>query len=89
MNTPKKNLQFARQLEPNNQAIQQRLAQVQQWRHNKQPSLPATLAQEQATNPFLRCHEISIKQAAEAYSGYPLNDEIEIFAILRQWKDHF
>jgi hydroxyacylglutathione hydrolase len=49
-----KNLLFAAHIEPNNSAIQDQLAQVRSKRAQGQPSVPTTLAEECAVNPFLR-----------------------------------
>jgi hydroxyacylglutathione hydrolase len=52
-----RNLAFASMLEPNNAHIQARLERVQTLRAAGQPSVPSTLAEELATNPFLRCDD--------------------------------
>jgi hydroxyacylglutathione hydrolase len=44
---------FARHIEPDNAAIQARLVEVTALRSNGQPTIPSTIAQELATNPFL------------------------------------
>lgn len=48
------NAHFAQAMEPGNPAIIRRLAQVEALREQGQPTLPTTIAQERATNPFLR-----------------------------------
>lgn len=48
------NAHFAQAMEPGNPAIVRRLAQVEALREQGQPTLPTTIAQERATNPFLR-----------------------------------
>ncbi len=48
------NLKFALSIEPNNQAIQQRHAQVLQLTAENKPSLPTSLSQEKQTNVFLQ-----------------------------------
>lgn len=75
------NLRFAQAVEPDNEAVQKRL---------KQPAtVGTTLALEHATNPFLRCHLPAVQAAAQAQTQAPLNTPVEVFAALRQWKDHF
>ena len=48
------NARFAVHAEPDNAAIAQRLADVQALRDSGQITLPTTVAQERATNPFVR-----------------------------------
>jgi hydroxyacylglutathione hydrolase len=48
------NARFAARAEPDNPAIAARLEQVQQLRSAGQTTLPTTVAEERATNPFVR-----------------------------------
>ena len=57
-------LRFARIVEPDNAAIDARIASVARLRAAGQPSVPATLADELATNPFLRTAEPDARQIA-------------------------
>lgn len=84
-----KNLQFAQIVEPNNQHVESRLLEMQKQRKQNLPTVPASLAIEKQTNPFLRCHLPSVAKAAENYSGKKLMTSIEVFAIIRAWKDLF
>ncbi|MDE2406291.1 MAG: hydroxyacylglutathione hydrolase [Xanthomonadaceae bacterium] len=83
------NAAFALAVEPDNPALQARVAHVRALRAAGQPSLPATLADECACNPFLRCHAPSVHRAAERHAGKPLANETEVFAVLRSWKNDF
>jgi hydroxyacylglutathione hydrolase len=83
------NLQFAQAVEPNNTDIQQRINTVNQLRANNQATVPATLAQELKTNPFLRCHLKNVQEIASEQIGQTLTNPVETFAAIRQWKDHF
>jgi hydroxyacylglutathione hydrolase len=49
-----KNLLFAAEAEKGNTAVAERLARVSELRKAGQPSVPFTMAEEQATNPFVR-----------------------------------
>jgi hydroxyacylglutathione hydrolase len=49
-----KNLLFAAEAEKGNTAVAERLARVSELRKTGQPSVPFTMAEEQATNPFVR-----------------------------------
>ncbi|MDT8310912.1 MAG: hydroxyacylglutathione hydrolase [Methylophaga sp.] len=83
------NLQFALAVEPGNAALQQRFSDTKIMRAQNQPTVPSTLALEKATNPFLRCAEPTIKQAAEQQAGQSLDSPLAVFKVLRQWKDNF
>lgn len=52
------NLQFAKTVDPNNQAIDNRIQAAIKTRANGQSTVPSTLALEKATNPFLRCKTV-------------------------------
>lgn len=49
-----KNLAFARWVEPENSAIQAKAERVRELRERGLPSVPSTIGEERATNPFLR-----------------------------------
>ncbi|MFU8784028.1 hydroxyacylglutathione hydrolase [Aliidiomarina sp.] len=83
------NLAFAHAVEPDNLAITERIKQVAAQRLQHQPSLPCELAEEHATNPFLRAHLPSVMHAAEAKLGKPLTQASDVFAVLREWKNNF
>ena len=83
------NLKFAAAVEPDNKLVQERLKKVEIARNLDQPTVPATLAEEKATNPFLRCEETTVINAASQYAGKSLNTTAEVFAAIRQWKDSF
>jgi hydroxyacylglutathione hydrolase len=52
------NARFALTVEPDNQALQARAREVAAARAAGQPTLPVTLGQEMATNPFLRAETV-------------------------------
>lgn len=83
------NLQFALAVEADNADLQQRFADTQTLRAADKPTVPSKLMLEKATNPFLRCAEPAVIQAAEQQAGRPLNSPLEVFTVLRQWKDNF
>ena len=45
------------------------------------------IADELATNPFLRAGEPAVRAAAEAHAGRQLDGEVAVFAALRAWKN--
>lgn len=82
------NVRFARAVEPDNPALQAYEARCQALRATGQPTLPATLSQELAINPFLRWQEPAIQAAARAH-GAASDDPVAVFAAIRQWKNEF
>lgn len=83
------NAAFALVVEPGNPALQERVAAVRALRAAGRPTLPTTLAEERACNPFLRCDAPAVRAAAEAHAGHPLADAAAVFGALRAWKDGF
>jgi hydroxyacylglutathione hydrolase len=75
------NYEFALTIEPDNQAIKQRLSDVRQGGQ----SIPSTILQEKTTNPFLRSGTPEIKDALKM----PRAGDAEVFAELRRRKDVF
>ena len=83
------NLRFALAVEPGNPALVERRAREQEKRDRGMPTLPSTIGDERATNPFLRADEPAIRSAAEAHAKHPLPDAVASFAELRAWKNGF
>lgn len=83
------NLKFAQTVEPKNLVIKKRIAKCQKLLQQHLPTLPSTIALEKASNPFLRCEEPNVIDAAHKHSGYQPNNPIETFSILRRWKDNW
>lgn len=83
------NARFAREVEPDNAALAERSAQAAALRRDDRPTLPSTLAEERAANPFLRVDEAAVKAAIAHRLGREPVDRIETFAELRRWKDGF
>lgn len=83
------NLRFAKTVEPDNAAIIERMQNMQILREKNLPTVPASLAIEKQTNPFLRCQEINLQQAVQNYLQKEITDPIAFFAALRLWKDNF
>ncbi len=83
------NIRFALAVEPGNAALQARAAQVARLRGVAQPTVPFTLAEELATNPFLRGAQAEVAASAERHCGNSLSGASEVFAVLREWKNTF
>jgi hydroxyacylglutathione hydrolase len=83
------NIRFARAVDPHNQALAAREERVQRLRDAGKPSLPSTLGEERATNPFLRCAEPVVVESANKYLGGRVADPVRVFAAIREWKNKF
>jgi hydroxyacylglutathione hydrolase len=83
------NIGFARAVEPANQALSDREARDKQLREAGRPTLPSTLRDEKATNPFLRCREPAVIESANKYLGARIADPVRVFAAIRDWKNKF
>lgn len=79
------NARFALSVDPGNEALQRRSQEIDRARAQQQPTVPSTLGEELATNPFLRADEPSLA----ANVGLPASDPVAVFAEVRQRKDIF
>ncbi|WP_371322991.1 hydroxyacylglutathione hydrolase [Dechloromonas sp. ZY10] len=82
------NLRFAAAVEPGNPALLARCRQVAGLRADGRASVPSTLAEEKATNPFLRCQQSEVVAAARQ-QGAVGDDPVAVFAALRAWRNNF
>lgn len=84
------NLKFAATVEPSNAALLQYRAHCEALRQQQHPTLPSTLAQELAINPFLRCNVKEVVQSAQNFCPdlHPHNPA-SVLAALREWKNAF
>jgi hydroxyacylglutathione hydrolase len=80
-------LRFAKTVEPDNTAIDTRITAVAAQRAAGQPSVPSTLAEEFATNPFLRWSAPGVIAAATARLGHRPTNDAETFGAIRVWRD--
>jgi hydroxyacylglutathione hydrolase len=83
------NIGFAKAVEPENRALSAREARDRKLRDAGKPTLPSTLADEKATNPFLRCREPAVVESANKYLGARIADPVRVFAAIRDWKNRF
>jgi hydroxyacylglutathione hydrolase len=79
------NARFALTIEPGNPRLVERAEAVRAARDAGRPTVPSTLADELATNPFLRAHLPEIKAAL----GLDTASDAEAFAEIRARKDRF
>lgn len=83
------NLRFAAAVEPGNAAIRERIVREDGKRKRAMPTLPSTIAEEHATNPFLRAALPAVMASATARAGRPVSSAVDAFATLRAWKNDF
>lgn len=83
------NIGFARAVEPGNRALGAREERDRLLREAGKPTLPSTLGDEKATNPFLRCGEPAVVESANKYLGARLSEPAKVFAAIRDWKNRF
>lgn len=83
------NGRFAAVVEPGNPALRRRLEEARAKRDRGLPTLPSTLADELATNPFLRVDAPQVRACLRARLGREPADSIDALAELRRWKDGF
>lgn len=79
------NGRFALSVDAANAALKARMEQVTALRAEGNPTIPCTIAEERATNPFLRSNTVELAAAA----GKPVSDPVAVFAELRARKDNF
>ncbi|MDP1956935.1 MAG: hydroxyacylglutathione hydrolase C-terminal domain-containing protein [Rhodocyclaceae bacterium] len=80
-------LRFAQRVEPENHHIAARIRRVDQLCASDEASVPSTLAEELATNPFLRWQSPAVIAAATLRLGHPPGSDAETFAAIRRWRD--
>jgi hydroxyacylglutathione hydrolase len=79
------NGRFALSVDPRNQALEARMEAVRAARAEGRATVPSSLAEEQATNPFLRASAPEVK----AELGLADAPDVEVFAEIRRRKDAF
>jgi hydroxyacylglutathione hydrolase len=79
------NGRFAVTVDPNNAALKARLADVEKTRAAGKPTVPSTMAEERATNPFLRADDPAIAAAI----GMQGASAAAVFTEIRERKNNF
>jgi len=79
------NGRFAATVDPENPALEARIAEIAAARAAGQPTVPSTLALELATNPFLRAADPAIRR----HLGLERATDAEVFGEIRARKDKF
>ena len=81
----KKNAEFALTVDPKNSFLMERMNKIMSNLNFGIPNTAVTLAEEKATNPFLRCDNIEIRSTL----GLANTSDLEVFTVLRRMKDNF
>jgi len=85
-----KNLRFAAMLEPGNRRLAEKLRSVEALRAQGRPTIPSTIADEKATNPFLRTASAELESSVrKRVPNVPPGDAVALFAAVRALKDRF
>lgn len=80
------NLAFAAHVEPDNEAVANALVRARALRAKGEPTIPTSMADERAYNPFLRAGERALRRGL----GLPMDaTDVDTFAAARKKKDTF
>ena len=79
------NVAFALSVDPENSALIARAKTVAELRSRNEPTIPTTMAEELATNPFLRASDKDIR----AFLSLQTASDAEVFSKIRSLKDNF
>jgi len=82
------NLRFAAHVEPGNAAVTAKAARVAALRERGAPTVPSTLSEERATNPFMRCDSAEIIAHVAERLG-PERAPAAVLGAVRAAKDAF
>lgn len=83
------NMRWATAVEPDNKELQNWQKTATEQRNQGIPTLPSTIGQELACNPFMRAQHPDVAQAAATWSHRALPGPVDVFAALREWKNNF
>jgi hydroxyacylglutathione hydrolase len=81
------NLRFAQRVEPDNAAISERAARVDALRSEGKDTMGSSIAEERATNPFMRSREAAVIAAAAREEGIESEEPAAVLGAIRRWKD--
>jgi hydroxyacylglutathione hydrolase len=79
------NARFALSVDPDNEVLKGRAAEVERLRAAGKPTVPTKLGDERRANPFLRARDPAIRKRL----GMENASDAEVFAEIRRRKDHF
>lgn len=79
------NARFAITVDPKNDALRRRMADIEAARADERPTVPSLLSLEKETNPFLRAGLSEVKSAIDMNEA----SDVDAFAEIRRRKDAF
>ena len=79
------NARFAITIDPDNTDLKDRINRIDELRVDDTPTVPSTLSEELATNPFLRAGDPGIQDTLGMIGA----DAVDVFAEIRSRKDRF
>ena len=79
------NARFALSVDPDNAKLKERAAHIEAQRARGEATLPTTIGEELATNPFLRAGDEKIRKVLAMEAAF----DADVFAELRRRKDSF
>jgi len=79
------NAKFTLSVDPGNAALRARAEKFEAMRKKSEPTVPTTIGEELATNPFLRAADPAIRE----HLGMAGASDAEVFAEVRKRKDNF
>lgn len=79
------NARFAMTIDPDNSDLKARMERISSARDRSEPTVPSSLAEELATNPFLRAADPAVQAHLDMIGA----DPAEVFAEIRARKDRF
>ena len=79
------NAKFAITIEPDNDALIDRIKDLESLRANNKPTVPSLLSDEYATNPFLRADQSGPRKTL----GMEQSSDTDVFTEIRHRKDNF
>jgi len=74
-----RNLAFAALMDPTNGALERKMEAVEAARREGLASVPSTIGDELATNPFLRCGDVAVAQTVQAIASASLLEQVDAF----------
>jgi len=77
------NLQFAKYVEPNNQAVSNKLEWAIRTRNANQWTVPSTIGEEKTFNPFMRVRETPLQQFTKR------TDPVDVLKVVREAKNNY
>lgn len=84
-----KNLEFAKTLEPGNRELCAKLGRVRSLKAKGVSTVPSTMKEERATNPFLRWDSKEIQEKLKKDFPDLVLDPVSVFKRIRELKDRF